>query len=226
MTHPALRGVELRIRRATRYINETADLLTSFASELERRFVENYDPVVGFRVIQFPDLPADLPLAISDGVHNLRSAADYFVYELARIDSGTAQHGTQFPICDTKPAFDSVVKRHLRGVNQQHRGVIESLQPFRGCRWTRILREISNPDKHRTLTPISKDGPAAGWIHPASYGRDRGTKLPTGDTLSVDPTHAVLIDLPGEDGYIVQTLYMIQGGIVDAINLFHDVFPP
>lgn len=32
--------------------------------------------------------------------------------------------------------------------------MVEELQPFKGCEWTRQLRDLSNPDKHRTLTSV------------------------------------------------------------------------
>jgi len=110
----------------------------------------------------WPPMPPDLPVVISDAVHNFRAALDYIVYELAREDSGGIVDGTQFIIEDCKidPAdrsrgFDVRSKRYLKGLTQPHVNAIEVLQPYNGVQWTKDLRDISNPDKHRTLTVLS-----------------------------------------------------------------------
>src|SRR5436309_10315666 len=42
-------------------------------------------------------------------------------------------------------------RRVCRASNRAHVREIEALQPDSGCAWTGRLKEISNPDKHRTL---------------------------------------------------------------------------
>jgi hypothetical protein len=37
----------------------------------------------------------------------------------------------------------------LKGINPLHMAAIERLQPYKGCGWTKMLRDLSNPDKHR-----------------------------------------------------------------------------
>jgi hypothetical protein len=32
--------------------------------------------------------------------------------------------------------------------------MIEHLQPYHGCSWTKFIRDFSNPDKHKTLTAV------------------------------------------------------------------------
>jgi hypothetical protein len=44
-------------------------------------------------------------------------------------------------------------KSKLKGVSFPHIDRIKALQPFSGCEWTRELRDLSNPDKHRELQP-------------------------------------------------------------------------
>lgn len=96
-------------------------------------------------------------ILLGETCYNLRAAMDYLVFELARKDSGTIQKMTQFPICDSKERFRDVEGRFLTGVNTAHRTAIEALQPYSGCDWTPILRDISNPDKHCRL-PSRKHG--------------------------------------------------------------------
>src|SRR5262245_382622 len=96
---PSLAGCILRIKRAWKYIKEAESLISSFSSECEERILRSYNADTGqYGTLNFPDAPEELPLAISDAVHNFRATADYLVYELALLDSGFIQSGTQFPI--------------------------------------------------------------------------------------------------------------------------------
>ena len=92
-----------------------------------------------------------VPILLGEICYNLRSALDYLVFELAKFDSGTIQNGTQFPIDDTPQKFARHIPTRLKGVGVSHVTTIEGLQPYNGCRWSQILRDISNPDKHREL---------------------------------------------------------------------------
>lgn len=87
-SHP-LYGVSRRIIRATRYIEEAQKLIDAFGSECEDRILAAYDQSTKQFKIDFPEPSPELPLAISDAVHNLRAALDYLVYELALKDSGS-----------------------------------------------------------------------------------------------------------------------------------------
>jgi hypothetical protein len=89
-------------------------------------------------------------ILIGEICYNLRTALDYLVFEVSKLDSGIEQRGTQFPIMDAKQDFDGRGKNaFLKGVNAAHVAAIESLQPYMGCNWTARFRDISNVDKHR-----------------------------------------------------------------------------
>jgi len=75
------------------------------------------------------------------------------VYELARFDSKSIIEKTQFVIVDSEENFREN-KRHLKGLSGEHIAMFERLQPYNGCNWTKLLRDLSNPDKHKTLTAI------------------------------------------------------------------------
>jgi hypothetical protein len=111
-------------------------------------------------IIQRPELPLDLSFSVLVGeiVYNLRSALDYLIFELATLDSGAIIDGTQFPIENRKKGFKWRLNGGwLDGLNAAHIAEIEKLQPYRGGDWTAILRDLSNPDKHRTLVPTQAD---------------------------------------------------------------------
>ena len=100
-------------------------------------------------------LPIDpiFGILVGECVYNLRAALDYLVYELAIVDSGHIQDGTQFPIESKKEIFTRRAKTWLKGINPTHIAEIEKLQPYNE-QWTAVLRDKSNPDKHRLLTPV------------------------------------------------------------------------
>lgn len=80
------------------------------------------------------------------------------MFELAKLDSGIEQAGTQFPIEDKRKGFEFRIKgKGLGGINARHVAMIEQLQPYQGCQWTAALRDISNPDKHREFVAIRGD---------------------------------------------------------------------
>ena len=228
--HP-LKGCERRIERAQRYIDEANTLLDQFGKECEQMIFSSYNQQTGKYgvLLDFPDAPPDLPLAISDAVHNLRAALDYLVYELALKDSGSIQNGTQFPIeieksktlpSGTKIGWNHVVDRFLKGVNQGHRDAIESLQPYKGVNWTKLLKDISNPDKHRKLTKIAVDSTLSVWETP----KGRGKTMPTGETLYVDPHQTVFIELDDGPTYLLTSLITLHACVTDTVNEFYRQF--
>ena len=42
-----------------------------------------------------------VPIRVGEVCYNFRSALDYLIFELAKLDSGVEQGGTQFPIMDS-----------------------------------------------------------------------------------------------------------------------------
>jgi hypothetical protein len=229
MAHP-LNGCYARTKRASRYIHETEQLIVDVARECEEKVIVNPDGTMVFDHV--PQIPPDLPLAISDAIHNTRAALDYLVYQLAKLDSGQFQSGTQFPIEDHKMAtapggnkigFDITKKKLLKGLNPDHISRIEDLQPYKGVNWTKNLRDISNPDKHRDLTPITSERMhMVFWI---GGPNGQGKRLPNGDTLQAQPEQAITIVLPSGNALIVPTLWKILGCTVDTINAFNAEFP-
>ena len=110
--------------------------------------------VLGSASFSIEPTPQIFSILIGEVIYNLRAALDYLVYELARIDSGNIVNGTQFPIEDSENVFRGRRKSFLKGLSDEHIATIESLQPCNGCNWTQLLRDLSNPDKHRYLTII------------------------------------------------------------------------
>jgi len=186
--HP-LDGPRLKIRRAQGKIDTLSLAEQAFWSEAKYEIVRaEFNPVTGkdiYRVLIDVVPPLDWGICIGEVVHNLRSALDGLVWQLARLNMGETPAGkTQFPILNVGrtmrkmaggnkiPHFECDGRRMLRGVHPDHQALIEPFQPYkrprRGRREYRLhpllmLREISNADKHRLLQVVGAKPGAITW---------------------------------------------------------------
>lgn len=164
--HP-LDGAYKRVKRAEEHLADLDIQINILSQEMKESIVTNSQPspfpvpegykretIETFK-IKIPKVPDIVGILIGEIVYNLRSALDYLVYELARLDSGTIQQRTQFSIEDTKDIFWGRHLCNLKGLSDKHIAVIELLQPYSGCNWTKLIRDLSDPDKHRKLTIIT-----------------------------------------------------------------------
>jgi hypothetical protein len=153
----SLQGASLRVERAIRHFDEFSSMLRSFReANKDKVIIQTHEDAPENLMVEFDKslvVPLALSLPVADCIYNLRSALDYLVYELAISDSGKVQEQTQFPIVDCEKNSNAQ-KYRFRGLHEHHIRAIEALQPYRGTEWTKTLRDISNPDKHRHLIPV------------------------------------------------------------------------
>ena len=163
-TPKQLQGSLVRIKRAELFLVELERVLAEFEKALfdsiDFRPEESGE---GF-AMKFPDLTSPhtnlLPEAsaiVGDAVNNLRSALDYLVYELAKHNEGKEVRNTQFVIARSTREFEDQKKTRLKGLTERQVDIIRNVQPYQGVTWTELLRDISNPDKHRHLVAIDDD---------------------------------------------------------------------
>lgn len=201
----------------------------------------NPEPGVPF-VVTRPEspIPGKVPILVGEIVNNLRSALDYLVYELAILDSGFAQNGTQFPIEDEPTGFQGRRKSYLRGVSDPHAASVERLQPYNGVDWTRKLRAISNPDKHRHLTIQTHNSSvvATAGKDPAEVFGEPGIEpesvkglfisLTIPDPTLLTPMHVQLhlaFFIAFDDGMpIIETLEQMQTEVANMLTNFKPEF--
>jgi hypothetical protein len=148
-------------------LDRAAEHLDALHAEL-RRFSEREPHAVapddglddGWKVLRFQvkeEPPIQLGLVLGDCIHNLRSALDNLVCQLAYLSRAENCDRTQFPICGTPEQFASQVARgRLGGLSDDHIAMIECLQPYDG-RNTAIqnalvvVRDFDNIDKHQAI---------------------------------------------------------------------------
>jgi hypothetical protein len=155
-----LQGAYLRRERAREHLPDLETVVTTLIKTCESGVAAYEDPETG----EWGPAPWVIdPLRLRAGMlagevlYNLRAALDYLVYVVAASDAGTPQDGTQFLIEDTQQGFTSRSKRFLKGVSEEHIALIRQFQPYKGCEWTGILRDLSNIDKHRELASVHVD---------------------------------------------------------------------
>lgn len=160
-------------------------------------------------------------------VYNLRAALDYLVYVLAENDSGSPQSGTQFLIEDTQQGFTARSKRYLKGVSDEHIAVLRQFQPYKGCEWTGILRDLSNTDKHRELATVHLDFSATGVRMLTDYplnGEPDADGVPVPEDVSMYLKGPAFVVLP--DGRVlVDTLRELETQVGLVLLLFSYEFP-
>lgn len=169
--YPFLKTAYLRVTRAREHLEDIKRRSKAYWDSTEKK--------VSFRLnaetnklrlrkpLNLPPLPAVIGVLVGEVVYNLRSALDYLVFDLALLNTGVEQRGTQFPIEDSIQGWRSHVYpkggrlSYLNGVSRKHIAAIKRCQPCRGgggkrnLRGLARLREISNADKHRQWTVIA-----------------------------------------------------------------------
>ena len=150
-------GPMMKIDRATLHLENLLDLLERYSAdaELTAHEVGFEDPNVIWE-IRFSTQPAAaIPLIIGDIAHNLRSALDLMVCDLARIQGKSAE-GLKFPFAKDAAALEIVFRKddHARlglGIVDD----IRALKPFitNGNKLLRGLHDIDVIDKHRLIIP-------------------------------------------------------------------------
>ncbi len=175
-------------------------------------------------------IPLVFAILIGEICYNLRGALDYLVYELAFLDSGKIVEGTQFIIEDKQKVFAFRQKERLNGLNSTHIAAIEALQPYRGCDWTKALRDISNPDKHRRLTfnqgvfdlQVFANADRLRFLN--LPGRISSAKHPiTGQKMHMQTN--LMLEIQLSDGTpVIETLKKIQAEVARTLDAFKPDF--
>ena len=152
---------------------------------------------------------------IGDTVGNLRKALDYLVYELACFDSKSIIEKTQFVIVDWPKGFRSNLW-HLDGLIPEHIAMFEQLQPYKGCHWTKLIRDLSNPDKHKTLTAIK---------HPIALSLDPSNTeaIIAGKNVSVNSYASIKITFY-KGAPVIETLEQLVLDVTKTLHLFYFEF--
>jgi hypothetical protein len=109
-------------------------------------------------VYQAAPIPPLIAIRLGEWLYNLRTALDYCVYDVAVCDTGQNPPPDDgkllFPIQGSAAAFREKAYQ-IKPLSKQHRGWIETVQPYQGGDPERTalfwLNELARIDRHRAL---------------------------------------------------------------------------
>jgi hypothetical protein len=205
------------------------------------------------KVERLPELPSRIGAIIGDVLHNLRSALDHLVWQLA-IFNGVRKprQGTAYVMADSAKDFRNACHR-LIDLDPAHQAMIEERQPYnlkgKGLPELARLRILNNRDKHRALIPVMVRSLYVGET-PAFEGVNCSVEeteiVTSGDDLDVGGVIArlKLSNLEGEpnvklNGYLIPdvrfsesqesipaTFLLIGGKVVIVVKEFEPILEP
>jgi len=168
---PLLAGVRAKIDRAQHHfidlherirvaleLPEGKDTSPPYKTEVDGQFRQ----FLTIKRAKGEPLDSALPLIVGDCIHNLRSALDHLIYQLAILNGCGAKgaRNTLFPICITPGDFADISKRKVAPfVSGAALAEIEDIQPYRTTNMPDAaplwhLAQIDNADKHRVLVVL------------------------------------------------------------------------
>ena len=238
MGHP-LDDAYVQLDGARHDIDVLKNLVLPWQAQDAYDVVRNHDPETGDDVlrVRHRDPPAEFGRQFGRIVGGLRAALDYLIYQLAILDSGSAQEGTQFPIADSPELFEGAVKKgQLKGLSADHINAIEGCQPYNRARWLRQVRELSNPDKHKHLnavasfrfpgstTQIVVDHKPYHFPHRLqTWGSQWGISPTPATEMKVEFYVAVRVSL-SDGSPVIETLEILETGVRHLMDAFKPDF--
>jgi hypothetical protein len=151
--------VRVKVKRAKKHVAD----LEKAAEEYRDAYTHVVVGDVGNGPRKLPIIHFDMLAIAGDALHNLRSALDHVVYNLALVAnpnvSGETLRTVAFPIGKSLEEYKSLRSRKLRGVIEERAAqFIDSLRPYKGgadSLWR--LHEMNNIDKHRRLLSVGTE---------------------------------------------------------------------
>lgn len=145
---------------AKTHVDNLESAIGDFRSE-NRHAIRREDDLqkgeASFYVESVPAIPVEIPLRLSDAIHNLRSTLDHLVHAVVAKAEGTIDENTGFPISKTSKDFKSVLMSRIKGARQECYKVIERIEPYPSGtgRWAWELHYLDILEKHKLLPTIS-----------------------------------------------------------------------
>jgi hypothetical protein len=193
---PSLRQAKVRVIQAGKRINDLHALLDAadefmlqhpvrITCPIEQLRSGRVSPTIDWSASREALALDDVAMLVSEAIQHLRIALEYVAYQVVWLDSGRTNASTEFPMVHKSAGWPQKVTTRLPGISAEHERIFKRLQPFRHCRWTVALQELSNVDKHRHVVH------AIQTIEGSSFRADIGHVDPQ------DPTVWVIESGPG-----------------------------
>ena len=179
MAPAAFQGPIVKIQRAAKHINECNEMTkawspTGFGLELIGESQDGERWVYRTFVENAPTL--EYAAALGDAIHNLRSALDILICDIARL-RGKAASEVKFPFAANKAALDDILaKPQFKRIGVDVTAAISAEKPYKtdGNLLLRGLHDLDVADKHRLLL-VAQTGILVEWTPTARTEADRLT---------------------------------------------------
>ena len=161
-----LRSIRAKIERADHHITELEQQFTAFCETDSYGTSFQQDAQTGekvFRVKIRSEIPHDFSCIIGDAVHNLRSALDHLIWQLAVVSKANPGRQHEFPIRKTRSEYKAKLSRVVQGFPPGAVKLIREAKPYKrrsrrdNHLW--LIHHLDILDKHRHLVI----GMAAPW---------------------------------------------------------------
>ncbi len=157
---PSLAEPYARLIRAREHVDALHAATEAFFKREGYAITKEGEPKDGWETLVFEvreTPPLELSLILSDALHNWRAALDNLASQLVRLNGGTPDENTYFPIFPNQTDFEGKRgQRRLRGMSDAHKAAIAEMQPYPGRSTPRVLaletvHTLAKRDRHRAL---------------------------------------------------------------------------
>ena len=215
MTFPPFVGSKLKIARARRHFTEAKALIYEFTAVAKLTYTEEDIPeaphMIRYRSGISHSLPRELPLIIGDVVHNLRSALDLMMCDIARLRGKSASE-IKFPFAEDEDSLKRKLENgELRKLGPDVSHALLALAPYKGGNIAlRGLHDLDIMDKHKLVIPAVTYG-AIGLN--TEWGYMPAQRLPPGGGTVIArrdiPKEHLLMNLNGS--WVVSFVVLTEG---------------
>jgi hypothetical protein len=162
----------------------------------------------------FDEVLPDIRAIAGEFANALRSSLNYFVFQIAQVDSGKPPGRlVQFPIEDKPEIFDQHRTIYLEGVSDEHVALFKQLQPCYGCNWIKNLRDLSNIHKHQGLI--------VAMMVASGIRNNNSTQTFATGSNKMKMKFESMFEVTLEDGTpIIKTLEILQLCVTDVLDQF------
>ncbi len=154
-----------KVNRASAHHAWLSSEFTAYGRRLTAQFVVSAEKP-GMSRLEFSEsIHSDVPLVIGELIHNLRSALDIMVCDIARRQGITPGKRLSFPIEETKGALSKRLKEdYFTALGSDFKDVMLAAEPYLdGDALIYGLSKLDNLDKHQLIIPLMN----VAWTRPA-----------------------------------------------------------
>jgi hypothetical protein len=152
-------GPEMKLHRSAMHFGDLEDIIIQYSNraQVSTNELEQNNGLTTWEICFSEPPPASIPLILGDVVHNLRSALDLMVCDLARIQGEKVVRNLEFPFDEDESALMKRTKRKklCAYIGQDAFDAIISLRPYakNGSELLHGLHKLDITDKHQLIIP-------------------------------------------------------------------------